>query len=46
MQVYDGKHTNSIVIGIDSQSGYIEVTETNVNGCQLEPCKLWIEVKE
>ena len=46
MWITSGKHTNSINLDVDYQSGYLEVTETDVNGCQLEPCKLWIEVKE
>ena len=46
MWISNGKHTNSITIDIDYQSGYLEVTETDANGCKLEPCKLWIEVKE
>ncbi|MBI3517880.1 MAG: PHB depolymerase family esterase [Bacteroidetes bacterium] len=46
MWITNGKHTNSITVDVDYQSGYIEVTETDANGCQLEPCKLWVEVKE
>ena len=46
MWITSGKQTNSINLDVDYQSGYLEVTETDVNGCQLEPCKLWIEVKE
>jgi hypothetical protein len=46
MWISNGKHTNSITVDIDYQSGYLEVTETDANGCKLEPCKLWIEVKE
>lgn len=46
MNITNGKHTNSITIDVDYQSGYIEVTETDANGCEIEPVKLWIEVKE
>lgn len=46
MWISKGKYTNSITLDADYQSGYLEVTETDANGCQLEPCKLWIEVKE
>ena len=46
MTITNGKHTNSITIDVDYQGGHLEVTETNAGGCQLEPCKLWIEVKE
>jgi hypothetical protein len=40
------KNTQSVTLDIDYQSGYLGVTETDANGCQLEPCKLWVEVKE
>jgi poly(hydroxyalkanoate) depolymerase family esterase len=46
MWISNGKYTNSTTVDIDYQSGYLEVTETDANGCKLEPCKLWIEVKE
>ncbi len=46
MWITSGNHTNSITTNVDYHSGYIEVTETDANGCELEPCKLWIEVKE
>jgi poly(hydroxyalkanoate) depolymerase family esterase len=46
MWIRQGKHSNSITVDVDYQSGEIEVIETDANGCQLEPCKLWIEVKE
>lgn len=46
MWISKGKNTNAITLDSDYQSGYLEVTETDANGCQLEPCKLWIEVKE
>ena len=46
MSITNGNHSNLITVEVDYESGYIEVTETNANGCQLEPCKLWIEVKE
>ena len=41
-----GKNSNSITLDADYKSGYLEVTETDANGCKLEPCKVWIEVKE
>lgn len=44
MWITNGKHTNTITVDIDYQSGYLEVTETDSYGCELEPCKLWIEV--
>lgn len=46
MWIANGNHTNNIIISVDHQSGYIEVTETDEKGCRLEPCKLWVEVKE
>ncbi len=46
MWISKGNHSHSITLEVDFQSGLIEVTETDVNGCQLEPCKLWIDVKE
>ncbi|MBC7695082.1 MAG: PHB depolymerase family esterase [Burkholderiales bacterium] len=46
MWITNGKQTHSITTDVDQQSGYIEVTETNANGCRLEPCKLWVEVKK
>lgn len=46
MWITKGNHTNSVTIEVDYQSGYIEVTEIDANGCNLEPCKLWIEVKD
>ena len=44
MWITNGSHTNSITADVDYQSGYLEVTETDANGCELEPVKLWIEV--
>jgi feruloyl esterase len=44
--VTKGQNTNSITVSVDTQSGYIEVTETNKQGCKQEPCKLWVKVKE
>jgi poly(hydroxyalkanoate) depolymerase family esterase len=46
MWITNEKHNNSITVDVDFQSGYIEVTETDANGCQLEPCKIWVEVEE
>ncbi|MES2567683.1 MAG: PHB depolymerase family esterase [Bacteroidota bacterium] len=46
MWINGEKHTNEITVDADYQSGYIEVTETNKNGCQLEPSRLWVAVKE
>lgn len=44
--ITQGKNTNSITVSVHQQSGYLEVTEIDQNGCQLEPSKLWIEVVE
>ncbi len=41
-----GDKTNSITLTTDYESGYLEVTETNKQGCELETCRLWITVKE
>lgn len=46
MIITNGKLTNNITLDLDYESGYLEVTETDASGCELEPCKLWIEVKE
>ncbi len=46
MWINKGRDSNSITLDADYQSGYLEVTETDANGCKLEPCKVWIEVKE
>lgn len=44
--ITSGKGTNSINVTVDWQSGSIKVTETNSNGCVLEPAKIFIEIKE
>ena len=41
-----GKTSNSITVSVDSQSGYLQVTETDKNGCMIEPAKLWLDIKE
>lgn len=46
MWITSSTYTNAVNLDVDYQSGLLEVTETDVNGCQLEPCKLWIEVNE
>ena len=46
MWINQGRNTNSITLDVDYQSGFLEVTETDANNCELEPCKLWIEVIE
>ena len=46
MWINGEKHNSSINVNVDYQSGYIEVTEIDAKGCKLEPCKLWVEVKE
>lgn len=43
--ITQGKGSNSITASVDFESGYLEVTETLANGCSMEPCRLWIEVK-
>lgn len=44
--IMNGKNTNAITVSVDTQSGYIEVTEIDKQGCKQEPCKLWVEIKE
>ncbi|MCD6017087.1 MAG: esterase, depolymerase family [Bacteroidetes bacterium] len=46
MWITSGKHSHKITVDSDYQSGLIEVTETDKNDCRLEPCYLWVEVKE
>lgn len=46
MWITGEKHSNTIRVDADYQSGLIEVTETDKNGCQVGPCHLWVEVKE
>ncbi len=46
MWITNDAHSNSVNLDVDYQSGFLEVTETDASGCELEPCKLWIEVKE
>lgn len=43
--ITQGKGSNSITASVDFESGYLEVTEILANGCSLEPCRLWVEVK-
>lgn len=44
--ITNGKNTHSITVSVDSQSGYIQVTESDKNGCTIEPAKIWLEIKE
>ncbi len=46
MNITNGKSSHLISLNVSNQSGFIEIIETDINGCKLEPCKLWIEVKE
>jgi len=46
MWIQGNTHSNSIVLEVDYESGYLELTETDINGCKLEPCVFWIEVKD
>lgn len=41
-----GKNTHAVTVSVDSESGYLQVTETDKNGCVIEPSKIWIEIKE
>lgn len=41
-----GQNTNAVTVSVDTQSGYLEVTEIDKLGCKREPCKLWLEIKE
>ncbi|MBC7412360.1 MAG: PHB depolymerase family esterase [Bacteroidia bacterium] len=43
--IMNGQNTNSnVTVDFGTQSGYIQVTETDANGCKIGPIKIWVNV--
>ncbi len=42
--IKNGQGTNSITVNFSTHSGYVQVTETDKAGCELDPAKLYVTV--
>jgi len=42
--IVSGQGTNSITVNFSKYSGYVQVTETQSGGCELDPAKLYVNV--
>jgi poly(hydroxyalkanoate) depolymerase family esterase len=43
--ITNGQNTNSsVTVDFGTQSGYLQVTETDANGCVIGPLKIWVNV--
>lgn len=42
--IVSGQGTSSITVNFSKYSGYVQVTETQTGGCELDPAKLYVNV--